>query len=94
MNSNYIVCCSKCLDNLMTKDKKIAELWVDLCQLTLLTGPIVFIHYPDIPQLRVLEKEGYILSFEDEECLKIKVKGILETENEEYFFCPKECQDE
>lgn len=77
----------------MLIDSIAVQLWINLCKLTKTHGPIVSIHYSDIPQINVLEKEGYVISIEEDIGLKIRVNGIIETVDEGVYFCPQGCEN-
>lgn len=49
---------------------------------------------PDFPELRVLEMMGFLVSTDTDKGTAIRVKGHMNTEDGEHFFCVKEGRHE
>jgi predicted amidophosphoribosyltransferase len=69
---NRYACCSSCLEHIAKINTNAARLWCDLCALP--QTPIL-VHGQDMPELRILEQLGYVVSTESAENLSIRLEG-------------------
>ncbi len=83
MNNGFI-CCSKCLATIAKHNTTAARLWLDLCDVH--ANPI-FVKGQDIPELRVLEHLGFVISTETTETLAIRLNGEVRKDGNLDSFC-------
>ena len=81
------VCCNQCFTRIAKKDTKAARLWSDICAFFVkLDGNFILRESKVpwvIPQFKLLEKLGYILTADSEDGVKVRVNGydVLEMED-------------
>ena len=89
MNKNF-TCCQECYDVLREKSSQTADLWMLLCKYRLIEGNIIHCFIPELPELRILENLGFIVTTEKEDIIAVKVRGYLLSVDGEPFFCSKD----
>ena len=66
-----------------------ARLWMDLCALDCEYG-LINLKCNDNPALRMLETSGFLITTDKPSHVAIRLKGRMETQEGEPFFCSKE----
>ena len=92
MMSKYFICCETCFQSIGEKNTKCARLWMDICASKLEYGEIVKSY--DLPEIKELEEMGFIISTEQNDYIKVKIQGHIQTHDGENFFCIKEGRHE
>jgi hypothetical protein len=87
MNEKFI-CCEECFNILREKSSQCVNLWKTLCQFHL-KGEVILCFLPELPEFRILEQMGYIVSTETDTSLAVKVNGCFFSEEGEPCFCIK-----
>jgi hypothetical protein len=85
--SKYFICCEKCFETIGKHNTRAAKLWMDLCAMKLETNDILRFKTPDFPELRVLERQGFLTSTDEENCIAVKINGHMNSITGEHFFC-------
>ncbi len=89
MSNKYFVCCEECFENIGKRSTAAARLWMDLCALDCQYG-LTNLKGHDNPALRTLEMSGYVLTTDKPKHVCIQLRGRMETEDGQPFFCSKE----
>ena len=88
MTSKYYMCCEKCFEKIARLHGNAARLLMDLCALRLSRGEYVKVRAVDMPELRLLEIEGYVCSIESPPThLIINIRGHYINEDGLDSFC-------
>ncbi len=87
MESDYSRCCDSCFDEIAKVDSSAANIWMQLCCIQSDNVDFIELYY-DFPELRTLEKTGYVLSTERGSSICVKLLGWRD--NQEPYFCIKE----
>lgn len=85
----YFICCEKCFEVIAKRNTTCARLWMDLCAIRLKRGEYVELYSLDFPELRILEKLGFVVSTDRPEKICIRIKGYSQTPDGEDLFCLK-----
>ncbi len=94
MMSKYFTCCTECFDSIGRRSTRASRLWMDLCADTMTHGAILNMRTLDFPELRTLEKLGYLVSTDKEHTLGVRLNGYMKSEDHQHFFCIKEGRHE
>ncbi len=89
MTEKYFTLCEKCYHCLLKINENTPRLWMNLCSFSMHAGNPVIIDSTDFPELRELEKAGFILTTERNDSISVRVNGYLKTDDNQHFFCPK-----
>ncbi len=92
--SKYFVCCEQCFETIGKRNTRAARLWMDLCAMRLATSEVFTLKTLDFPELRVLETLGFVVSTDKPQSIAIRIKGHMNTEDGQSFFCVKEGRHE
>jgi hypothetical protein len=87
--NRYFICCEKCFETICKRNTKAAKLWMDFCAFHLQERGLVILHSSDFPELRILEKMGFLISTDQKNSLAIRVHGQMRTTEGDNFFCVK-----
>ena len=94
MSEKYFMCCEKCFQILGRKSTDAAKIWMDICAVSLnVQRDVVSIEGYD-KEVRVLEKNGFVISTELDYGMYVKVKGHYETTTGEHYFCSRDGRHE
>lgn len=88
--SKYFICCEKCFEMIGKRNTRAARCWMDFCAHYLEHGEVIFMKNKDFPELRILELMGFLISTDNKDGTAICVKGHMNTEDGEHFFCVKD----
>ena len=87
--SKYFICCEECFRNIGLRNTKAAKLWMEFCAMRMEMNGVFLLDPKNIAELRILENMGYIVSTDQNEYVAVKVKGYMNSERGEPFFCVK-----
>ncbi len=91
--TKYFICCQKCFETIGKKSTRAAKVWMDICAQGMQIGA-TFEAAKDTPEIRTLERLGFVLTTDKPETIAVKVKGHILAENGDHFFCLKEGKHE
>lgn len=85
--TDYKICCSKCVEEIGRASSTATKLWMELCHIYKPEAPNITLSH-DVPELRILENLGYIVSTERGKNIGVRLLGAHCTESNK-FFCSR-----
>lgn len=91
--SNPGICCDSCFYLIAKSSPEAAKLWLDLCDLQILSNDIFGLMNCNEEILKILEIFGFILTTETSDVILVKVFGKKE-DSSGIYFCGGSCEIE
>lgn len=73
--SDYRICCDKCFEEIANISPSAARIWMNLCAIYQDKDDVLETSN-DFPELRTLEKLGYLISTDTAELIQFKMLGM------------------
>ncbi len=92
MTNDAFLCCDECFANAAKRSTKAAKLWIDLCAYYVYSEGVFGFRADDMPELRMLEMMGYIITVDYDRGVMVQVWG-LSMDEQGIYFCPGNCDE-
>lgn len=80
-------CCVSCFDKIAQKKPKAANLWLNICNVYTSVQGLFAVKNFDTKELRYLERNGFLVTSDDDEYIVIKLKGCLSDSKQNFVYC-------
>ncbi len=86
--NKYFICCEECFEKVGRENTSAARMWMDLCAYRC-AGYTLHVE-EDCEALKTLELLGFVISTDEPTRVCVKLRGCMETDEGQPFFCAKE----
>jgi hypothetical protein len=82
------ICCEKCFENIAKRNTKAARTWIEFCSIYAIIGFDCMKISSDLPEIRMLETKGYLVSQEMENGqILVHMNGHYISDDKVHYFC-------